>query len=269
MNEEKIEQLLRKTFLAAIPTASGNTAFENQAFNPKGKAKWYKFTMFPAKPVVATLGSIGEDKFTGLAQIDINTQTGRGREGNAEDVSALRGAFMAGTHLIDLPVNVVIRSCGVTGIGREVNGYFRVSLAVNYEARISRNIVVKPLTLTGLPYIGNILRAAGGRGRVQWLLDGLPVSGLGGYDYFVTSEDYGKIIAWTDGSEISPALMIGNPPVVCFAFEIDTNGNLMLHSSNEPAPLFTIENGDLIFEHTSENAPNLQINESGNLILTL
>lgn len=139
MHEEKIYTALRKGFLAAIPSAANITAFENQKFDPAGKAVWYIFNHVPNQPDVATLGAGGQDAFTGFIQVDVNLPLGRGREGVENFVSAMRSAFKAGHRLIEPPVNVIVSRCGQSGPARRVDEWFRVSVAVFYEARISRN----------------------------------------------------------------------------------------------------------------------------------
>jgi hypothetical protein len=139
MNEAKIYKALRAGFLAAIPAAANITAFENQAFEEKGKPVWYGFNHLPNAPDVATLGDAGQDEFTGFIQVDMNIALGRGREGVDAFIAAMRSHFKAGSRLIEAPVNVIVTRCGQSGAGRVVNDWFRVSVAVFYEARIARN----------------------------------------------------------------------------------------------------------------------------------
>lgn len=138
MSADDIESALRAAFLAAIPAATGNTAFENQLFDPAGKAKWYIFSFLPNQPQVATLGSGGQDAFTGICQIDVNIPAGRGKEGVKEDLDALRSAFTAGARFPYGSASVIIKSCGRNGVGRLVNGFFRFTVSIGWETRISR-----------------------------------------------------------------------------------------------------------------------------------
>src|SRR5690606_6175057 len=100
-----------------IPASVGNTVFENQPFDPAGKAKIYKFFYMPSAPEVATLGSAGQDRFTGLIQIDICIPVGAGKTGIAADVDALRAKFFAGSRLIDGALNVIVKACGLSSAG--------------------------------------------------------------------------------------------------------------------------------------------------------
>lgn len=138
MSASKIEPILRAAFLAAIPAAVNNTAFENQAFKPAGKDSWYIFTYIPARPDVATLGSGGSDAISGLVQIDLNIKEGRGKEGVEAFENALRSAFTAGKRLVQDSVNVIIKSCGRNGPGRPVDGFYRFTVSIDWETRIKR-----------------------------------------------------------------------------------------------------------------------------------
>lgn len=139
MSEEKIYLALRKGFLTAIPAATNITAFENQTFDPAGKAVWYQFNQLPNAPDVATLGTAGQDAFAGFIQVDINLPLNRGREAVGTFVAAMRAYFVAGRRLLEPPINVIVSRCGQTGPARKVGEWFRVSVAVYYETRINRN----------------------------------------------------------------------------------------------------------------------------------
>jgi hypothetical protein len=141
MIESDLERVLRGAFLAAIPAAAGVTAFENQPFEPKGWAKWFGFHFLPNVPEVATLGLDGEDEITGLVQIDININAGRGKEGIEDDLFALRSVFAAGTRIKRDFLNVRIKNCGRIGAGNLVDGFYRYSVSISFEARFPRNVV--------------------------------------------------------------------------------------------------------------------------------
>jgi len=149
MSQAKIEEALRTAFLAALPAAVNNTAFENQLFNPEGRAKWFVFNCLPNVPEVATLGSAGQDSFDGIAQIDINIGLGQGKQGIEADVEALRKAFRAGNRLIRDNVSVTIKSCGRNGSGRKADAFYRYTLTISWESRITRGYV---LDLTGTSF---------------------------------------------------------------------------------------------------------------------
>lgn len=136
--QDRIEPLLRKAFMQAIPGAEPLTAFENQAFDPKGKDKWYIFSFIVNRPEVATLGSGGTDAISGLVQVDINILAGQGKGTSEQDINALRSAFTAGARFVNTPVNVIIKSCGRNGTGRKVDGFYRFTVTIEWETRIPR-----------------------------------------------------------------------------------------------------------------------------------
>ena len=136
--QSKIEPLLRAAFLAALPGAVNNTAFENQLFVSAGKEKWYIFSFLPNRPEVATLGSGGTDQISGLVQVDINIIAGKGKKGVDEDIDALRSVFTAGARFVNVPVNVICKSCGRNGTGRKVDGFYRFTVTIEWETRIPR-----------------------------------------------------------------------------------------------------------------------------------
>lgn len=138
MSTSKIEPIMRAAFLATIPAAAGNTAFENQPFSYSGKGAWYIFSYIPNRPEVATLGNQGSDEITGLVQIDLNIKEGRGREGFEAFETALRSAFTAGARYVQDSVNVIIKSCGRNGNGRPVDGFYRLTVTIEFETRIKR-----------------------------------------------------------------------------------------------------------------------------------
>lgn len=133
-----IEQALREAFLAALPGVDGNTAFENVAFDPTGRAKWYAFHYLPGEPIVATLGAGGQDKFTGIVQIDINIPNGKGKGDSGDDIKLLRDYFTAGKRLLANTVSVCVVSAGRSGKGSQVGQNYRFSFTIYWESRVTR-----------------------------------------------------------------------------------------------------------------------------------
>lgn len=138
MAQSVIEPTLRQAFFAALPGAVGKTALENQPFEPQGKSKWYIFSYLPNRPEVATLGKAGTDAVSGLVQIDINIIAGRGKEGVEADVDELRKVFSSGARFVNGPVNIIVKSCGRNGPGRKVDGFYRFTVSIEWETRITR-----------------------------------------------------------------------------------------------------------------------------------
>lgn len=136
---DDIESALRKGFIDALPDSVGKTAFENQPFDPKGKPRWFSFWYLPNDPTVATLGNVGQDRFDGICQIDLNIEPGKGKEGVAADILALRSLFTAGARLSYGSAVVTVKSCGRKGGGRLVGSFYRFTVSIAWESRISRN----------------------------------------------------------------------------------------------------------------------------------
>lgn len=140
MIADYIETALRKAFLAAIPAAEGNTAFENVAFDPSTKDVWFSFSYIPNQPTVATLGDAGTDEITGLVQVDYNIKAGRGKQGLQAIENALRESFTAGKRFVEAGCIVRITSCGRNASGRLVDGFYRYIFSIVFESRIPRNL---------------------------------------------------------------------------------------------------------------------------------
>jgi hypothetical protein len=132
-----IEEALRERFLVAIPSASGKTAFENQAFDPKGVPVWFEFHYMPNPSDVDTLGSGGWDLFTGICQIDIHVPKGSGRKDAKPLIAALRSSFTPASPIVYGPLVVTVRRCGQVPGGVEDNS-FRFPVSITWEARVSR-----------------------------------------------------------------------------------------------------------------------------------
>lgn len=136
---EDIESALRQAFLTAIPAAANLTAFENQKFDPKAKAKWYIFNFLPNEPTPKTLGDVGQDLYTGICQIDINVEPNKGKSDIDADMIALRSVFTAGARCAYSSAVVTIKSCGRKGGGRLVDSFYRFNVSISWECRLSRN----------------------------------------------------------------------------------------------------------------------------------
>ena len=178
--------------------------------------------------------------------------------------------FRSGARLIRPPVSTIVKSCGRSGGGRKVDAFYRYTVTIGWEARVSRSLAASPLMIVGIPQIESLLRATGGTGSIQWLRDGQPIEGAGDSIYIVTATDYAHLISWTDGISMSLALLVGGDQTSFCAFTIDDRGHLMLYFQEDTTPpAFTINNGHLIYSYPDGIQPlNLSINETGNLILT-
>lgn len=122
---------------AYIDTNTGlTTVYENESA-PEGTEPWAVFTLVPETLVPVTLGKGGEDEAKGIARIDLNYPLDTG-EGTASAVfNLLREKFIAGQTFTNNGQPVRILSCG-RAQGKAVNGWYQVSISINWSARIKR-----------------------------------------------------------------------------------------------------------------------------------
>lgn len=137
------EAKLRSALIAGFEAANLGLPFgiENKPFDKPdnaGRKPWAFVYYMPNEPNVATLGDDGEDSFTGLLQVDLNYPLNKGEGLALEKVGLLSSFFKAGKALTFEEVTAVVRSCGLSGQGREVDGWWRLTVRVAWYARISR-----------------------------------------------------------------------------------------------------------------------------------
>ena len=142
MSLQKIETALRTAYRAGGFFADENTAFENQAFEPTPGTPWAQLFLVPSQPSAASLGDSGLDEHTGFLQIDLNYPINEGTGAINIKADEIRAHFKAGARFVDDefsqdPQSVLIRSCGRSN-GRNVNGWYRVSITVFWSAWTQR-----------------------------------------------------------------------------------------------------------------------------------
>lgn len=108
------------------------TAYEGVHFKPP-ESDWAAVFIVPASSDPATLGVNGSDRHTGFMQIDFNTEQGSGRATLIDYAQTVRDAFVAGKWFTQDGQNVRITSVSRTNI-REVDGWMRLTVTVNFEA---------------------------------------------------------------------------------------------------------------------------------------
>ena len=118
--------------LGAIPVER-----ENAAFSKPTDAKWCRFTYLPNVPEGETLGDLGEDKQTGIAQVDFFYPIGQGDAAAIADAETFRAAYKVGHSFIANGQTIVISKCGRSP-GRLEDNWFHVSVTVNWYALIPR-----------------------------------------------------------------------------------------------------------------------------------
>lgn len=115
------------------------TKFENMPFDkPEGQSPWAAAYVLPSAVFVATLGHEGENDHNGLLQIDLNYPLLTGEADVMSKADELENFFQAGKRLVHAGVELTVQSC-YRGSGREVDGWYRVSVTVTWDARVPRN----------------------------------------------------------------------------------------------------------------------------------
>lgn len=137
MSLEKVQQALATRYLRDFPQATYKTAWENVAFTPPTGTPWFAFHFVPAASKIVTLGPNGKDEENGFVQIDINVPALDG-EGRLRSLYArLKTCFPSASSLIYAQQSVSILSVSRSG-GREVDGFYRVSVTVRWKAQVTR-----------------------------------------------------------------------------------------------------------------------------------
>lgn len=114
-------------------------AVENAPFDkPTPQNPWAATHIIMNQPSVATLGSEGQDAHDGILQIDLNYPLNTGEAAVTAKADELSDFFKAGKRLAHSGVELTVASCGRSR-GREVDGWYRVSMTIAWFARVSRN----------------------------------------------------------------------------------------------------------------------------------
>lgn len=109
----------------------------NRAFTPESGSLWFKVSYVPADRFRATLGDEGEDHVKGFIQIDVNAPAGAGESASRTELDALEVVFQGGEVLVYSGQEVTILACKRSN-GREVDGFWRTSLTIDFYARLRR-----------------------------------------------------------------------------------------------------------------------------------
>lgn len=132
---------LRKALMTGVETSplSLPYASENAPFHkPMGQNPWAATFILINQPSVATLGDEGQDAHDGILQIDLNYPLMTGESAVTAKADELSDFFKAGKRFAHSGVELIVVSCGRSR-GREVDGWYRVSMTIFWSARISRN----------------------------------------------------------------------------------------------------------------------------------
>jgi hypothetical protein len=118
---------------ASFPLALENAPFEK----PEDNSPWAALFFLDNAPSPATLGDDGEDAHDGVMQIDLNYEKLKGEVAVDTKADTITGFFKAGRAVSYGGVTATVVSCGRSK-GREVDGWWRVSMSVTWRARVPR-----------------------------------------------------------------------------------------------------------------------------------
>ncbi|QIQ65286.1 hypothetical protein 19_00017 [Pseudomonas phage Epa19] len=136
MRNSNIRSALVQGYLAA--GLAHPTAYENTKFDQPTDTPWCSVFILPNQPRVASLGIGGTDEHTGIMQVDVNYPTESGMQDILADVDAVADYFTAGRRLVYNAQEVIVRSCGRSP-GRKVDGWYRISLTIDWYAQTPRS----------------------------------------------------------------------------------------------------------------------------------
>lgn len=134
-NYLSIEKNLIKAVIAADSITP--TEFPGMVLKKTPDSLWLKVHNLRGESSPVTLGDKGEDHHPGILQIDINYPANKGTSDVLQKADELTRFFTAGKRLLYTTQEVVVQASSVTQ-GRQVGGYYRVSVTVIYYARTSR-----------------------------------------------------------------------------------------------------------------------------------
>lgn len=133
---------IEKALIAAVLSVDNTTpiGYPNRPLPDADKPAdglWLQLSNMRAQSSPVTLGDVGEDNHPGFLQIDCNYPQNKGSKQVLAKADEFAAFFTAGRSLSYNAQAVKVLSCSV-GPGRDVGGYYRVSVTVNYYARTTR-----------------------------------------------------------------------------------------------------------------------------------
>ena len=134
----QISQALINQYRASGAFSDALTAYENSAFTkPATSIAWASVFIVPNQPSVESVGEGGMDGHTGFFQVDLNYPLNAGSGAAIAKADSVAQYFKAGTRIAYGGQQVQIQSCGRSQ-GRPVDGWYRVSLTINWTAYVQR-----------------------------------------------------------------------------------------------------------------------------------
>lgn len=123
------------SFLGGLGFAAEDIASENVSFNPEGKPKWAVAHYMPNIPQPTTIGVGGQDRETGVFQIDFNIPQGKGSGQFRDWIDAARAKFVAGA---TFKLGDFIASGAGTDV---VNGFYDQDIDINSRPSFLNGVV--------------------------------------------------------------------------------------------------------------------------------
>lgn len=122
---------------APISILQQNIISGNMPSPRAGDTKWVQLLFANRTPSVATMGSLGEDRFEGVLFVNIRIPLDHGEADGLVAIDAFRSALPAGSRLTFGGQAVTVLSIGAVD-GRVVDGYWRTDITIPFRAFIQR-----------------------------------------------------------------------------------------------------------------------------------
>lgn len=119
-----------------LPVTMENIQFDK----PTDGSPWVGVWVIPSTNGVraVTCGSYGEDEHVGILQVDLNYPLLKGVADVRAVADQVASFYTAGKRLTHGRAKVTVTSCSRSR-GREVDGWYRVSMTISWYARVPRN----------------------------------------------------------------------------------------------------------------------------------
>ena len=114
-----------------------DTAYENVELTPPIAEDWAAVFIVPAVTDFNSLGVNGTDLHTGFMQIDFNVPHGTGRAQLLSYAQSIRNEFVGGKGYVLNSQRTRITTVERSSV-REVDGFMRLSMTVNWESETVR-----------------------------------------------------------------------------------------------------------------------------------
>jgi hypothetical protein len=115
--------------MAGLP----DVAWENKDYEPTQGTSYLRPTILPAETFQASLGTNGQDEHTGIYQVDVMVEAGKGKKAGYALADLVADQFARGTDLVYSGVTVTIRQTS-RQTGATDNGWFVVPVEIDYQS---------------------------------------------------------------------------------------------------------------------------------------